>query len=119
MCPAESWNVISGNVQDLSVPLHGRRYGRQRLVGTVHRDLGVSPDALALPGAGVGRGDRSEGCRGEDDREDQDRDHETGNTGCLLPEVHFKISIWNRSRGKFCLFSSFSHDTNQYKLKKL
>ena len=98
MSPTKNWNVVAGNVEDLGVALDRGRDGGQCLVGAVDRDLGVPPDALALPGAGVGRGDRSEGCRGEDDREDQDRDHETGNTGCLLPDVHFKISIWNRSR---------------------
>ena len=53
MGSAENRDIVAGNVEDLSVPLHRRGDGGQGLVGAVDRDLRVSPDALALPRAVV------------------------------------------------------------------
>ena len=81
MSPTKNWNVVAGDVEDLSVALDCRRDGGQRLVGAVDRDLGVPPDALALPGAGAGGGRRPKCRRRKNGHENYGRNYEPGKTG--------------------------------------
>ena len=80
MGPTKNWNVVAGNVEDLGVALDRGRDGGQCLVGAVDRDLGVPPDALALPGAGVGGGRRPERCRRKYGQENYGRNKQPGKT---------------------------------------